>query len=1147
MALNTSLVIAGDGASAEAALSNLDKGLASAAQEAKRLSAAFADADKSINRLASAQATAATETARAKAEYAAGSITIQQYKARLLETKTALSLVEGGHRDAVSALKQAQTAIGGASVSLGQARAGYINLGRQVQDVAVQMQGGANIGTIVAQQGGQIADAVAQMGGRFAGLASFLSGPWGAAIIVGAGVLLNYLVPALMGTGDAADSTKKDVIDLSGSLSSLETNANAAKAAMEKLRDAMNVASVETNAADAEVKNKITAMGRVAAVNREIDQLKSLLNNPTFVAASGEGVNGLYTQLARLESKKKEAESQIKLADDALASIRSDAVVTDIRKRNQDRLDALAKKDKPKREKKDNSAALAERTREFGEDTASRIANLKDQFSELPTAVTRASKATRELDDILSDIEHRKGLSPDAVAKFRQQIDQAKGSIQDSLIRPFNDYLDKAREAAEVDRLLAAGRDDEAAALRVVIGLKNQQKPLDESQLETVLATVEAESRRALVLRDQRALIQSNVRAVQDMRSALEQTVANAFRGKFSLDAVLSSLGNSFVQIQSQRIVESLFGNTLRSLERQATGADKVEVSGSRMATAMDDASTSVTRLTASLSSAADPLNLLGTRDLSSVTANLTVRDLQAVAARNGALFGNSAANDNGAPETTGNEIVVTGRKSRWSVLAGEGTGLLADMITRLSGDLGFKIPDVIGAAMKVSLAKLEKSLPSALSGAFVGASASRIVLGDRGTGGTIGSALGGVLGQKFGEKVLAGGLTKIASGLGSFAGPIGSALGGVLGGLLGGVFKSTTKGYAVISNSGVSSGGNNSELVQQAASSGSGIQSTINQIAQQLGASVGSYSVSIGKRSSGWISVSASGSSQVADKSWKKANSGGDLIYDGKDEAAAIAVAISNAIADGAIAGVSAKVKAALLSSTDIDQAVREAVKVQDLELALGGISAALEKEFRTFQQTAAERVALAKKYGFDLVKVEELNNKERLALSQKLLKDQVGSLQDLIDQMTSGSLFEGSAVDQRNALLAKISAAQADANAGVEGAADKLANLYQQLNSVSKDAFGTTGGFAADRQAIIDGAQQAIAAANARVVAADKATDPALATTNSLLDEIAGQSSKSLAGTDQQTELLKAMLEGINRLNGVAGTNYLKSQLAY
>jgi hypothetical protein len=157
--------------------------------------------------------------------------------------------------------------------------------------------------------------------------------------------------------------------------------------------------------------------------------------------------------------------------------------------------------------------------------------------------------------------------------------------------------------------------------------------------------------------------------------------------------------------------------------------------------------------------------------------------------------------------------------------------------------------------------------------------------------------------------------------------------------------------------------------------------------------------------------------------------------------------------------------------------------------------------------------------------VKVEELNNKERLALSQKLLKDQVGSLQDLIDQMTSGSLYEGSAVDQRNALQAKIAAAQADANAGVEGAADKLANLYQQLNSVSKDAFGTTGGFAADRQAIIDGAQQAIAAANARVAAADKATDPALQTTNSLLDENAAQLAKIAALMGVSVDYLKSL----------------------
>lgn len=433
-------------------------------------------------------------------------------------------------------------------------------------------------------------------------------------------------------------------------------------------------------------------------------------------------------------------------------------------------------------------------------------------------------------------------------------------------------------------------------------------------------------------------------------------------------------------------------------------------------------------------------------------------------------------------------------------------------------------------------------SFAQLLQGAGLGLSSSRILLGDRGTGGSIGGAIGGALGGKLGEQVLAGGLDKITKGLGSFAGPLGSILGGVFGSVLGGLFKSTTKGYAVVTNNAVTAGGNNNQLVQQAASSGSGLQSTISQIAQQLGASVGNYSVSIGKRSSGWISVSASGSSQVADKSWKQANVGGDLIYDGKDEAAAIAVAISNAIADGAISGISQKVQAALLSTKDIDSALREAVKVQDVELALGGVQAALEKEFRSFEQTAKERLTLAQKYGFDIVEVEKLNAKERLALNDKLLKEQVGSLQDLIDEMTSGSLFEGSAVDQRNALLAKISAAQADANAGVEGAADKLASLYQQLNSVSKDAYGTTGGFAADRQTIIDGAKQAIAAASARVAAADKATDPALQTTNSLLDESAAQLAKIAALMGLTVDQLKELNDNADKtdlswLRGLAG----------
>ncbi|OZA18508.1 MAG: hypothetical protein B7Y02_01470, partial [Rhodobacterales bacterium 17-64-5] len=217
MTLRTSLVITGDAANATAALDSLDKGLAEASAEAKKLQKAFADADKSIEQLAAAQTRAKTETLAAKVALKAGSISAQEYNARLLETKTALSLVEGGHRGAVTALKQAQTAIGGAVVSTRAAAAGYTNFGRQVQDVAVQMQSGTNLGTIISQQGGQIADAVAQMGGRFAGLASFLAGPWGAALIVGTGMLVNLGIE-LLSTGDAADEADGKARDFSKGL-----------------------------------------------------------------------------------------------------------------------------------------------------------------------------------------------------------------------------------------------------------------------------------------------------------------------------------------------------------------------------------------------------------------------------------------------------------------------------------------------------------------------------------------------------------------------------------------------------------------------------------------------------------------------------------------------------------------------------------------------------------------------------------------------------------------------------------------------------------------------------------------------------------------------------------------------------------------
>jgi hypothetical protein len=165
----------------------------------------------------------------------------------------------------------------------------------------------------------------------------------------------------------------------------------------------------------------------------------------------------------------------------------------------------------------------------------------------------------------------------------------------------------------------------------------------------------------------------------------------------------------------------------------------------------------------------------------------------------------------------------------------------------------------------------------------------------------------------------------------------------------------------------------------------------------------VGDFAVSIGQYKD-YFRVSASGSSHVGDKYPNSA--GSDILYDGTDQATATLIAIQNAIADGAIKGLSKAVQKAMSSSSNIESAVK-ALKVQEVELAIGGIGAQL-KAFREDEQTAQERLRIAKQYGFDMVATEKVNAESRAALTKKLLDDQIGSLQQILDEMSSGALFE-------------------------------------------------------------------------------------------------------------------------------------------
>ncbi len=116
-----------------------------------------------------------------------------------------------------------------ANAAAGRQRAGYQQLGFQMQDVFQQVALGINPLVILAQQGGQTASAISLMGDSAAGsqskfvrFATFLSGPWGAALF-GAVTIVGFLVQSLLQADDAAEQAELSSYALSDAQSILGT------------------------------------------------------------------------------------------------------------------------------------------------------------------------------------------------------------------------------------------------------------------------------------------------------------------------------------------------------------------------------------------------------------------------------------------------------------------------------------------------------------------------------------------------------------------------------------------------------------------------------------------------------------------------------------------------------------------------------------------------------------------------------------------------------------------------------------------------------------------------------------------------------------------------------------------------------------
>jgi hypothetical protein len=356
----------------------------------------------------------------------------------------------------------------------------------------------------------------------------------------------------------------------------------------------------------------------------------------------------------------------------------------------------------------------------------------------------------------------------------------------------------------------------------------------------------------------------------------------------------------------------------------------------------------------------------------------------------------------------------------------------------------------------------------------------------------------------------------QIGGALGAASGiPGGDIIGSIVGSVAGGLLKKTKSGGATIgdTSSDATISGSSKSLGKTAGGLAGSVQSGLEAIAKQLGGTAGSFgSITIGQRGDDYR-VNVGGTSLKKKKGATDFNDDAD---------AAVAFAIKTAIARGAVQGLDIAVQRALTSSDDIDKALEEALNVQKLQSLIGGVGNDLDRVFKTFDANAKAQVDLARKYGLDAIKAEKVLGEQRTKLINDTIRSAVGSLQDLQDELGSGDLFEGSAVDKRKTILDKIGALRPDAEKGVDGAADQLAGLYRQLLSF-RDTFGTASEeYTSDRGTVATGAAAVIKAEQDRVNAAAKLQTDTLA---------AAQQQVALANENNdlmivQNELLRKLL---------------------
>lgn len=434
-----------------------------------------------------------------------------------------------------------------------------------------------------------------------------------------------------------------------------------------------------------------------------------------------------------------------------------------------------------------------------------------------------------------------------------------------------------------------------------------------------------------------------------------------------------------------------------------------------------------------------------------------------------------------------------------------------AGLIQALAGSFGLNLNPVgsqLGGVIGMAIPGIGPILGPLLGGLAGGGSTGSLIGG--GLGALGGLALGGVI---AGGSAAAGGAMA-----GAALGPIGAIAGLIIGSLIGSLFKKAKYGNASFQNGSLNVNTNSSGLNAGANSAGNDVLTTLNEIADSLGATLGAFNVSLGQTDGKWR-ISTTGRTGELKSKYSDVQ-----VFGTGEEAykAALAAAIKDAISDGAITGISQAAQNILKAGGDLQKAIEKAALIQSIPKQLKQITDPvgyavdeLNAEFRKIVSALTEGSASAAEFA-DAQKLYDLKRAEAIKQASEQM---TSALRGLLNDLTTGN-DALSLRERQTSAVAKYDPLRARVEAGDATAFNDFADAARALLDIERQMFGSQSGYF-DRLAEVTGiSRAAVAGQDALISGASGAASPFAANDNvtSSIDSQTGVLVNGFTGLESQ-----------------------------